>query len=236
MPYCYYCGVEVDEKIRRCPLCEKRIILEENELASYPYPTDAAPFSKSPPLTPTERFGLARNITTLGFLIPLLVILATDYVVSGGFVWSPIPVISLVMVWGLAMLPLYFPEKPSFIIWGSTLIVAIFLFILENILHKTWFFTLGLPLIGSLGLCTWLVVKLCRSSKRSGYRISAAILGGIISFCLLCDMFINIELTGHFGIGWSLILTGAIAPIIVLMLYLSIFPNRKNFLKRFFHI
>jgi hypothetical protein len=69
MPYCSRCGVEVDDSVARCPLCDAPIQKFSEDDGS-PWPSEEAPLPPTPPLSGDERIALSKTITTLGFLIP----------------------------------------------------------------------------------------------------------------------------------------------------------------------
>jgi len=105
MPYCVKCGVELDNKLKSCPLCNTPVYLpEEPDGNSYkPYPEriqrDSTRYIN---LVPSKAFVY---LMTFILIIPVIVCLMIDIRRNGTISWSFYPVTSIILVWILMAYP-----------------------------------------------------------------------------------------------------------------------------------
>ncbi|AGC67327.1 hypothetical protein Cst_c03030 [Thermoclostridium stercorarium subsp. stercorarium DSM 8532] len=105
MPYCVKCGVELDTKLKACPLCKTPVYMpdETDENANKPYPER---IQKEHPryvnLVPSKAFVY---LMTFILIIPLIVCLMIDLRKNGTITWSFYPVTSIILVWILMAYP-----------------------------------------------------------------------------------------------------------------------------------
>lgn len=105
MPYCVKCGVELDNKLKSCPLCNTPVYLPEepDENSQKPYPDR----------TQRERTGYVNLVPSKAFvylmtfilIIPLIVCLMIDIRRNNTITWSFYPASSITLVWILMAYP-----------------------------------------------------------------------------------------------------------------------------------
>ena len=153
MPYCSQCGVEVDDNVEKCPLCQTPIqkILPEGGPVG-PYPEKPAGSPPVPPLTIKEKMAIARTITTMGILIPLLFVTAVDYFINRRVTWSLYVTASLTAAWFAALVSLFSWKRPYSLNGLLHLDVLVFLYALGHLAGEgRWFFPVGLPIVAGSG-------------------------------------------------------------------------------------
>lgn len=237
MPYCSQCGVEVHNETQYCPLCEAPIQkLEKQDHPERNYPDQAAKSSKLPPLSMKEKLRVARGISIIVFLIPILFTTTIDYFIGRQLSWSPYVIVSLVGVLGITLIALFFPKRGSLInLMTHLILIAISLFL--NILtgfEVGWSIRLALVIFTGSWIIIQLILKV--ASLKKGNLLAASIITGTGILCLIVDIGVNHFLFGSFIPGWSLIVLSALVPTTVLLLYLYSTPFRKSKLRRFMHL
>jgi hypothetical protein len=234
MPYCSQCGVEVHENTEDCPLCQAPI--QKGPLQEHPernYPDQASAYTKLPPLTLRERLRLAREISVILFLIPILFSISIDLFMNRHISWSAYVILALVGALLITIVPLFLPQKKG---WVNLLIHLILSGVCLGLNGLTgwdfaWSLTLALPIL----LTSWLIIQgiLWLRRFRHGPILAASILVGIGLLCLVVDATLRSAFSQYMQFGWSLIVISALAPTALLLLYLY---RKKSRLRRFFHV
>lgn len=130
MPYCVKCGVELDSKLKSCPLCNTPVYLpaEEDENSLKPYPNRMQrEHARYVNLVPSKAFVY---LMTFILIIPLIVCLMIDIRRNGTVTWSFYPVSSIILVWILMAYPALM-KRYSFIKVLTIDIYAIVLFLVS---------------------------------------------------------------------------------------------------------
>ncbi len=236
MPYCSRCGVEVNEMIEKCPLCQSPIQkLYEDPHPGREFPEDQLN-SASPSLSPKEKKMVAFSMTSFGILIPLLITLSVDVVLTGGVSWSVYPLIGLSGSWLLSIIPITLPRKSSLIIWTEAAILCTVMgFLYHFTTLSSRVITLGLPITFTGAVISHIIVYISERTARKGGNIAGFILIGLGVLCAFTDLFITKSLKGTVSLGWSLIVMAALFPVSGMLLYLH-YRKKRSRLKKFFHI
>jgi len=130
MPYCVKCGVELDNKLKSCPLCSTPVYLpeetDENTHKPYPDRIQRQP-ARYVNLVPSKAFVY---LMTFILVIPLIVCLMIDLRRTGTITWSFYPVSSIILVWILMAYPALM-KRYSFIKVLTIDIYSIVLFLIS---------------------------------------------------------------------------------------------------------
>jgi hypothetical protein len=207
MPYCSKCGIEVDQGVENCPLCQLPINgIEKDSTPPQKYPDVPVEHPKKIPMTSHQKRIRVWEILGASLLIPFLIVVFTDLIVNETVSWARFPMIALLLTWLLVTFPLVFAKRPFVIIAGEVLSVLIFL-VLVDYLHDwkiDWFYQLALPNLAVLILISSAVVILSTQSKRKGANIAAFILFGVGALNLGLDLIIMSTIEGKVTMKWSL--------------------------------
>jgi hypothetical protein len=236
MPYCSRCGVEVDDSVARCPLCDAPIQKFSEDDGS-PWPSEEAPIPPTPPLSGDERIALSKTITTLGFLIPASVVLTVDWFISKELDWSLYTLISLGAAWMWAIIPLMFPRLPYLIIGLATLVAVALEWGIGLVSGSIiWILKMGMPIVILAGGLAALVTLMGRTAKEVGSNLAGWILIAAAIQSMGIDIFTNFGITGSWAPGWSIVVVSTLLPIAALLLYIHYRPSRRSRLRRYFHV
>lgn len=234
MSYCSRCGVEVEDAVVNCPLCEAPIQHLE--------PLDTPRMWLHPEkdrtgktfLTPLE----VKNRVYL-FLITLLVMAslilwAVDYQPDGRLTWSWIP--TNILLASFLTLTAAFNLYRSFIklTLGLMASAAYLLGTLNYLTEAQWFFPLGLPILLALqGIFTlgWITIKRVRTR---GYNVFGFVLTSAGCFLILVDALIN-GYHGYWEITWSVITSFSLFPFALYFFFLHYGLHKVLDFSRTFH-
>lgn len=237
MPYCSQCGVEVHRNTRVCPLCLTPVQdLVKDRHPERNYPDQEASPSKLPPLVLRERLRLARGISTIVFLIPMLFSSSINLFINHRITWSAYVILSLAGTLMITLSALFFPKKGETINLLTHLILSGVCYGFNGLTgwDSLWALKIAQPILAA----SWLIVALILLVARykQGNLLAAAILTGTGLLCLAVDGILQLVLNGQITFGWSIIVASAVVPTAFLLLYLYSARFRRSRFRRFFHI
>lgn len=236
MPYCSRCGVEVHEAVNHCPLCEAPIQKLPMKNGLY-WPAEEAGPPPIPPMSPDERIALTRIITTLGFLIPVSIVLTVDWFINRQLGWSLYAVLSLGAVWLWAILPLAIQRRPYLLTLSCSLVgIALLSGIALLTGNFSWLPGLGIPILAGAGGLVMAVVGITRHTQRRGSNVAAWILFALVIFSFGTDLLVSLYQSGQAKPGWSIIVAATLIPISLLLIYIHYRPSRQTRIRRYFHV
>ncbi len=239
MPYCSHCGVEVDEFVELCPLCNSPIrkFSGREEIPKNQYPETNPETVTEKSIEDKRNLYLTWMIFSILLFTPFFVILTIGIQLNGLKTWAGYPLSSLVAAWICSTLFLIFIRKPLVLSTGIMITVGVLLFIFDNLGGKIkWFFPLGLPLLILLYVLSILVIILSINIKDKGLNIGGFILiaAGIFNFGL--DIMLSRFYTGKIAPSWSFVAISLFFPLALFFLALHYILKRKIKFKRFFHL
>lgn len=248
MPYCSRCGVEVDDTVDFCPLCEAPIQRfnedgtvkdesagQEPQLPEYPREDREHAQDRS------ERFRIRRmialQIITTVLATPLVVVLATDLLFGRHVTWSSYVVASLATAWIYSATPLLLPRRPIAIFAIDLAASAGYLAALDLITGGLeWFVPLGLPLIGAVVVVALVIWVLAVRAKRLGANLAGYILTGVALVCIFTETVVEAYLPSPIFLDWSLIVALGTLPVAGLMFYIHFYLSKRIDFRRKLHI
>lgn len=235
MPYCSRCGVEVDNHVENCPLCNTPIQhFEEGAAAESRYPSDTA--ESKPRMTDRVRRRILWEVLTLLYAIAVIVVVGSDLRVDAAMDWSLYPTISIVLVWIYTTLLIFFRHHPVTIITGviiSTIAYLAAIDLVDGTLD--WFFPLGLPIFAFFVTIAGILSGIAVRAKERGLNVVAFVLIGIAVFCLGVDLLVSHYLTGGVHFSWSIVVLLTLVPVSIILLFLHYRLRNRFDLKRIFH-
>lgn len=198
--YCVKCGVELADSEKKCPLCGTAVF--HPELAR---PDGQPPFPAGRPVMPenVNRSGLMFVITML-FALPIVIVLLCDWQINGRIIWSGYVAGAVLLLYVLAMLPLWFrAPNPVIFIPVDFAAAALYLLYIDLCSRGGWFLSFALPVTAAAGLIITAAAALLRY-LRKGYLF---IFGGTLilsgAYMVLVEFLINRSFHLHERFIWS---------------------------------
>ena len=231
--YCIKCGVKLADGQKPCPLCgtvpfHPEITAEENERL---YPAGRYPANNQ--VSPKVALTV---ISVLIFLLPILITLQCDMIISGNITWSGYVVGALLMLYSIVMLPLWF-RKPNPVIFVPISFVAIGLYLLyiNFATDGQWFLSFAFPLVAFVGLNVTAVVTLVKYLRRGLlYILGGSIIASGI-FMPVMEYLLNSTFRFTKVYYWSVYPLTTLVLIGGLLIFLAICrPARETMERKFF--
>ena len=230
--YCIKCGVKLTEENKPCPLCN-----------TVPYHPDVEAV-EAIPLYPEDRFppaqvsplGALIVVSTIVFLMPIVITLLCDLQISGQVTWSGYVIGSLLTLYVLCVLPFWF-QKPNPVIFVPCGFGAIGLFLLyiNFATGGNWFLSFALPIVGWTGLVVTAVVTLLRYVKRGVLYIIGGAQIALGIFMPVMELLLNTTFHRPMAFVWSVYPLAALVLLGAMLIFLAIYrPARETMERKFF--
>lgn len=173
MSYCVNCGVELTASAKSCPLCDTPVINPNLH-----YKNDVTPsYPERIEIPKSSRKRYIATIISLLMLLPNIVCIFTNLMLTPETLWSVYVVSSSLMVWFLCIFPFYIKDKYKLLIVAvDAVATALYMFVFFYFISpdKDWFWKLAIPLdIGVFFAIGFLTVFF--SKKRTNVRSMIAI-------------------------------------------------------------
>lgn len=230
--YCAKCGVELANTEAVCPLCQT---------PAHPdlYRAKETPLFPKNEKTPSKvnSQGMQIMLTAL-FLLPILICLQCDLLISGSVTWSGFVVGALMMVYIIGVLPVWF-HKPNPVIFVpcSFAAVGVYLLYINLSTNGSWFLSFAFPVVGALCLIVTAVVTLMRYVRRGRLYIFGGSIIALGAFMPLMGFLINLTFfhASNFAL-WSLYPMTALVFLGCLLIFIAICKPAREWLERKFFI
>lgn len=228
--YCANCGVQLADTEQVCPLCATRAHPDLQRQPAQPlYP------GQQYPAVQVSSRGAQIILTTL-FLLPMLICLQCDLLVSGGVTWSGYVVGALLTCYVLAVLPVWFknPNPVIFVPCGFAA-VGLYLLYIDIVTAGGWFLSFALPVTGFVCLVVTAVVTLLRYVGKGILYVFGGAFTALGAFMPLMGFLLNLTFfTPRFAL-WSLYPTTALVILGLMLIFLAICrPARETMQRKFF--
>jgi len=238
MPYCSRCGVEVDNDVKKCPLCSTPIqILGSDNLTLGRYPDKPAPQPAPPRRNKKEQRRMAAIIITFGLLIPGSIAIAADLVVNKDITWGTYTISALIYIWVIILLPVLYYKTPVFTLMAYYLSTLLFLYSIEAFSGgDKWFRQLALPIITVTAILIAINFFIANRSAIKGINIFAFAVFSLGLECVGIEMALSLFLENTIRVWWSIMVLSATFPTGGLLLYLHYKTKKPLKAEKFFHI
>ncbi len=241
MKICPRCGVELDEDMNGCPLCDYtdyQDLAGPEKAGSVPdEQKDERILSDFVKLTRYQKRKLFWEISNIILFSEMLVTTMINVISARAITWSKYTItIGLVLFVNVTLFS-FWRHRLLVLIGGSFLTVSLFLILLDLYIERTgWGIQLGIPLLFSLYFIIVILTIVIRLAKHHGFNILGCIFLGIGLLSLFTDGIISRYDTGEITFRWGLIVFVCIIPIVSILFYIYYRLNRGVSLRSFFNI
>lgn len=230
--YCIKCGVELRESEEKCPLCGTVVFHPEFEMprGEKPYPKEVHSGSTA------SRSGVL-FITTVMFLVPLVLSLLCDWKANGSLEWSVYVAGALAVFYITVVLPMWFKHATPVIFVASDFTAALlYLLYINFAVGGHWFLSFALPVTVGAMLIACAAVTLMYYIHRGYLYIIAGTLIATGGFMVLVEFLININFNTNVTLVWSIYPLACCLIFGLTLITIACCPPLRESLKRKFFI
>jgi len=223
MPYCPRCGVEVEDRLEKCPLCDTVIPSEvrDPQKTEGIYPADSVkPRKMHRDLTVRQKRLLFLSLAVMVCLLPLLLTPLLDYIQNGLITWSYYVMISLPAAFGMALMGALLFRRPGLFVNAAGLIILCWFMLFRKQFPGEFLFSgdFHIILAGAVS-ADILVLYMGKARRKWQNTVGLSLL--IISLFLIA---LDIILSGI--IRWSPIVVSALIPAALFIFLTGLFKRR----------
>ncbi len=235
MPYCFKCGVEVNNGVKNCPLCNLDLPVFEDEVVVEPrYPAQENVFRE----IKKRRRNVFYAIYSMIVLAIAFNLLLIDNRMHGTLSWSRYPSVYLIgsIAYLFAILQYSKNQKLNFTIIGITTIVILYLNDIVNG-ELEWFFTLGLPIGLISTFVLYYLYKIFARKKLLPYKVMETIVLAA-GFLILLELIIDKYLFNKINLGWSLQAVVCFLPLLTILIFMPrrLYEKIDKYIERKIHL
>lgn len=230
--YCINCGVKLEDTEKVCPLCKTvpyHPDIERRE-AERLYPENKYPSQQM------NKTAVMIIIATM-FLIPFVITFLCDMQINRAVTWSGYVMGSLMLVYIIGVLPLWFSRpNPVIFVPCDFAAIALFLWYINFAVNGDWFLAFAFPLVGGVGLIITAVVALVRYVKKGKLYIFGGALITLGAFMPVLELLINITFHKEKFAMWSIYPLVALFLLGGMLIFLAINKTARESMERKFFI
>jgi hypothetical protein len=225
MAICSFCGIEYDDDLPVCPLCngeEKRI---------HPVsPADILDMSKS------ENKRQLWELSMVLLFSAVIIAFAVDAVFGKGINWSLYADVSLLYI--ASILTLTHFSRNKWVISSSLFVLTATLLLIFDMLTKShsWFLPLALPITVSLFLLGMAVIFLNSLSKYRGLNLIAVIFIALALFTVIIEITVDLYNDGIVKLRWSVAASVSLSLLALILVFIHYRLKKGRTLDGLFHV
>ena len=229
MIVCKQCGVELEDGMTECPLCEN---IATNGLETKMFVNrNHVDEDHHPSLLNHILWQIACILLISGIVATLVINLSF----VGHITWSIYPVTicliilsyaSLMALWRVSLL------IQTLIGWilSSLLLVGINMYTTED-----WPVHLALPILASVNVMSALSIAILSKLKVKGLNILAILFVAVAVLCLIIEGIISLYFKGQILLSWSVIVTACLLPVTAAIVFMYFRTRSNSNLQKIFH-
>lgn len=231
---CRNCGVELEDDMLYCPLCGEPVT--GNGQVQRPLPDQQLPFPYRGKMDqPQKKFTW--EIVSLVLLTGIIATFVVDYILNQGITWSEYPVAVSLAVFCYVSLFVFWHQRMLIQLAGSLLLSCFFLVILDALTGDIeWSVKLGIPLLFAVNLVAAVLMVIFRHSKYKGVNLIAYAFVGAAFLCIGIEGVISVYKTESLHLAWSVIVTGCLLPVVLVLLFVHFRLKKGRSLEKTFHL
>lgn len=224
MPYCPRCGVEIEERLDRCPLCDtsipKEVRLELEGSAMFPEEViEPKPMYRELTLK-KKRILVSSLIIVLG-LFPIAITAGIDIVSSGAITWSYYVIVPVIAAALIIWFFIHFGSKPIISVSVLLLMLICVQLLLGDRQEPLSFFgsiQMTYMLFASAAVELFLILITFRRPRILEFVVLILLVSAVLLF--------GIDYISSTQIDWSLVCGAIIFPIAIYLEYLQLIRHK----------
>lgn len=232
MLICNKCGVELDEGMSICPLCELPTggHVEDNNLTYR---------VKTMDIDETKRKHLLKRVlwqvTSVLLLSGIVATLTINISIQGSITWSIYPVGICLMIFCYASLIALGRTRILFQLLGGWLMSVIVLVVIKWYSDLTWPLKLALPILCSVNAIGVTFILIVTNLKTRGLNVLAIALIAISVLCLAIEGIISNYFSNEIKLRWSVIVAACLLPVTAAVFFMFLRTKNNPDLQKIFH-
>lgn len=233
MSYCVNCGVELDNSVKQCPLCQTAVI--------NPRITENVEINKNFPQKRGKVEEVSRNDIAILFSVVLIATSVTcgllNFFVFNSSMWSFFVMGACLIIWVMCI-PVFILKKisPYTAILLDSISIGIYLFMITLATQQdTWFWGLAFYIIIFITAIIEIFTICVRKIPLTFLTVSLEIFTAIGTVCLGLEILIDYYLNGKINLMWSMIVVVVCTILDITLITMLSRKRIRNAVRKRFH-
>lgn len=229
MIVCKQCGVELDEQMQVCPLCETSVM--DGGRVNKKFSADV----RDEKLKPTLLKRVLWQIACVLLLSAIVATLIIDLSRLGYVTWSIYPVTISLILFSYSSLIVLWRAKPVIQLLAAWLVSGALLIAVKLFTGDDWPIRLALPILCGVNVICMLLISILSRLKVKGVNVLAIMFVAIAVLCVLIEGVLSLYLKDQMVLNWSVIVAACLLPVTAAVVYIHLRTRNNKDLQKIFH-
>ena len=234
MRICENCGVELDDNMDVCPLCNGVIqVNPPGRVTVIAYKQKTKFGQRMEPKKKKVIWEIISVILLSGSTSTIVI----DFILNKSITWSDYPVAFSLSMFAYVSFFAFWPQRTFIRMIASFVLSSFFIILLDSVEDGiNWSFGLGIPLLFAGNIVAVPLILLIKKAKNKGVNLIAYTFIAISLFCVFTEGIITNYRYHALDFSWSIIVMGCTMPVILLLLFMHFRLKRGRSLEKIFHL
>ena len=232
MTICKDCGVELDDDMGVCPLCETSAVNDESR-------KDAILKINKKDIPEVRKKNVLQlilwQITAVLLLSGIVATLIINLSIQKRITWSIYPISICLMAFSYASLIVLWRTRIFFQVLAAWAISAMVLVMVHWSIAADWPLMLALPILSAVSVIGLLINFILVHLKAKGLNVLSLIFVGIAVLCLLIEGIISFYFNKVIQLQWSVIVAACLLPVTAAILFMYYRTKNNSDFQKIFH-
>jgi hypothetical protein len=234
--YCQNCGVELEDNMTICPLCEEPVTNNHSgEAPNKKFISQKDYFSQAKMSLPQKK--ITWEIVSIVLLSGTIASFIVDFFINHNMSWSEYTVAIGLTIFSYVSLFAFWDQRTIIKIIGGFIVSSVFLVFLDALTNGiNWSIRLAIPLLLAANLIVIILISVIQRSKFKGINLIAYAFIAAALLCLSIDTILSFFETRLVKLRWSIIVSACVIPVVMVLFFLHYRFKKGRSLKKTFHI
>ncbi|HEY4655452.1 MAG TPA: DUF6320 domain-containing protein [Cyclobacteriaceae bacterium] len=231
---CKKCRVELDDEMKRCPLCGTAIDGGDQERPE-PGDEDAIVLRNRE----GEKHMLQRilwQVTAILLFSGIVATLIIDLAINKRVTWSVYPMSICMIVFSYASFLAFWHTKTIYQILAgwvlSTLLLLAFNYFFPA---ANWTIDLGIPILFAVNFISIALIGVFTVTRRKSLNLLAYAFVAIAALCMTVEGILSQYFKGKIELSWSIIVAACLLPVTAALIFMFYRTRNNSTLQKIFH-
>ncbi len=232
MIICKECGVELEDKMRACPLCDTPVSNDGSE----PFILKKSRESDKPEAK--KKYLLSQilwQITAILLLSGIAATLVINLAIQGKITWSVYPISICLMILSYVSLMSLWRTRIIYQLAVGWVVSSMVLVFVNVLITADWPLTLALPILCAVNIMVIVLIFVLKNLTTKGLNVFVIVILGIAILCLVIEGIISSYFENVIRLQWSAIVSACLLPVTATILFMYFRTRNNSDLKKIFH-
>lgn len=231
MTICKQCGVELEDEMSLCPLCETPVNDSTSKDVILQISKKGIPEVRKKDVLQLILWQITAVLLLSGIVATVIINLS----IQGSITWSIYPISICLIVFSYASLIVLLRTRVFFQVLAAWVVSALVLVVVHWSIEADWPLLIALPILSAITLIGLLMIFLLTRLKAKGLNILAVFFVCIAGLCLIIDGILSFYFNKVVELQWSVIVAACLIPVTAAILFMYFRTKNNTDFQKIFH-